>query len=155
MYGCKSLGVFLLIRLSRSELQFSSMRDMYIKLNHAFLLVYSLTDKQTVGELQNIRNQIVRLKGHENVPMVIVGNKSDLADVRQVETSEGRGMADKWGCRFYESSAKSGHNVNQVFMEIVGLIDEQTEKSKGNCCVCKSCVCCKCCRKYFTDCTIL
>ena len=142
--------------------QFSSMRDMYIKVNHGFLLVYSVTDKNSVHELETIRKQIVRVKGTEDVPIVVVGNKKDLTDLRQIETSDGQKMADKWNCRFYEASAKTGDNVNEVFMEIIGLIAEQHIGEGAGCCSCSCsipscscCSCCGCCKKYCNGCIIL
>ena len=132
--------------------QFSSMRDMYVKLNHGFLLVYPLTDKKTLKELEPIRNQIVRLKGTEDVPMIVVGNKYDLSDRRKVGFGEGQMLADKWNCRFYETSAKTRYNVNEIFIDIVELIDDCTKEAEEKKILC--CNGCECCRKHCTRCTI-
>ena len=60
--------------------------------------------------------------------MVLVGNKSDLADKRQVNTEEGQELAEKYGMQFYETSAKSGENVEEIFFksadEIAKKIDQ-------------------------------
>jgi len=51
-----------------------------------FLLVYSICDKQSFDKVQELREKILRTKDSSDVPMVIVGNKCDLEDERQVPT---------------------------------------------------------------------
>ena len=77
----------------------------YGKNNLLARLVFQITS------LHFISDQIVRLKGGENVPMILVGNKCDVYDEREVSQDEGQQMADRWHCPFYETSAKTRHNV--------------------------------------------
>ena len=61
--------------------QFASMRDLYIRNGHGFILVYSVTNEQSFQEVQLLRNQIHRVKQSDRVPIVVCGNKIDLGEV--------------------------------------------------------------------------
>ena len=99
--------------------QFASMRDLYIKNGQGFVVVWSLINHQTFLDIKTMRDQIVRVKGSERVPVLLVGNKVDLESQREVPTVEGMALAQIWGCPFVESSAKNKMNVNEVFAETV------------------------------------
>ncbi len=117
--------------------QFASMRDLYIKNGQGFVVVYSITQHQTFHDIKSMRDQIARVKGTDRVPILLVGNKCDLAHQRQVRTDEGLALAEFWGCPFAECSAKVAQNVNAVFGEIVremNYVAQQTAKAGGGCC---------------------
>ncbi|KAL7863209.1 hypothetical protein SRHO_G00121930 [Serrasalmus rhombeus] len=86
--------------------QFASMRDLYIKNGQGFILVYSLVNQQSFQDIRPMRDQIVRVKRFEKVPLILVGNKVDLESEREVAGSDGRALAQEWGCPFIETSAK-------------------------------------------------
>ena len=67
--------------------QFASMRDLYIRNGQGFILVFSISSKQTFTDIKSMRNQICRVKATEKVPIILVGNKSDLEHERQVSTA--------------------------------------------------------------------
>ena len=63
--------------------------------------------------------QILRVKDVAEVPMILVGNKCDLEEERDVTTSEGKELAKLFNCPFFETSAKARINVEEVFYESV------------------------------------
>ena len=70
-----------------------------------FLLVYSITDDQTFEELQGIREQILRVHPNGKVPMIVIGNKLDLASKdRAVTVDEGNAFAKKFDSSLIEVS---------------------------------------------------
>uniref|UniRef100_T1IN97 small monomeric GTPase n=1 Tax=Strigamia maritima TaxID=126957 RepID=T1IN97_STRMM len=116
--------------------QFASMRDLYIKNGQGFVVVYSLTNHQTFQDIRTMKDQIVRVKGTDRVPILLVGNKVDLDHQREVTTTEGTNLAQQWNCSFLEASAKNRCNVNEVFAEIVREMNDSPSKDKRNYCCC-------------------
>jgi GTPase SAR1 family protein len=75
------------------------------------------------------------------VPMVLVGNKCDLAEQRVISTEQGDELARKFGgCAFLEASAKNKINVEQIFYDLIRQINRKNptpqnkkEKKGGGC----------------------
>ncbi|XP_016135943.1 GTP-binding protein Di-Ras1-like [Sinocyclocheilus grahami] len=101
--------------------QFPAMQRLSISKGHAFILVYSITSKQSLEELKPIYQQILAIKGNvENIPIMLVGNKSDETQ-REVKTEDGEAQSKIWKCAFMETSAKTNHNVTELFQELLNL----------------------------------
>eukprot|EP00058_Branchiostoma_floridae_P018015 XP_002603504.1 hypothetical protein BRAFLDRAFT_79041 [Branchiostoma floridae] len=110
---------------------------LFSKNGQGFYLGSSLTTYQTFQDIKPIRDQIIGVKGTEKVPLVLVGNKVDLESEREVPTSEGKALAQSWGVPFLETSAKSKHNVDDVFAEVVREMNfVQLPDQKDACCTC-------------------
>lgn len=111
--------------------QFTAMRDLYMKNGQGFVLVYSITAQATFNDLTDLREQILRVKDQDNVPMVLVGNKCDLEDERVVGKDQGQMLARQWSnCTFMESSAKLKINVAEIFYDLVRQINSITPEPK-------------------------
>ncbi|XP_036378252.1 GTP-binding protein Di-Ras2-like [Megalops cyprinoides] len=102
--------------------QFPAMQRLSISRGHAFILVYSVISRQSMEELQPIYEQICQIKGGDvqSIPVMLVGNKTDET-YREVQTSEGEGLAARWKCSFMETSAKTNYNVQELFQELLNL----------------------------------
>ncbi|ETN64842.1 MRAS2 [Anopheles darlingi] len=108
----------------KSTDRFPAMRALSISSADAFILVYDVTDSGTFEEVKAIREQIHEIKSTTAVPIVVVGNKTDLSeedeDLRQVarDTTESLVTVD-WENGFVEASAKLNRNVTQIFKELL------------------------------------
>lgn len=90
-----------------------------MKQGQGFLLVFSITSMSSLNELAELREQIIRIKDDEKVPLVIVGNKSDLEEDRAVPRARAFGLSQNWGnAPYYETSARRRANVNEVFIDL-------------------------------------
>jgi GTPase KRas protein len=95
------------------------MRDMYMRSGQGFLLVYDVTSSASFAEMTVFRNQILSSKDADSVPLVILGNKCDIEDQRDVSMAEGIDLAMKFGAEFFEGSAKFRKNVDEAFFAVV------------------------------------
>jgi len=98
---------------------YTAMRDTWLRMGDAFILVFSLTDNNSLQEVKTLHDAIVEAKDSDNVPIVLVGNKKDLVDKRQVPAETAQEIARSWTSPFIETSAKTAENVERVFFEIV------------------------------------
>lgn len=62
------------------------MREQYMRTGEGFLLVYSITSRQSFEEILTFEQQILRVKDKDYFPMIVVGNKADLEGEREVST---------------------------------------------------------------------
>ena len=99
--------------------EYSAMRDQYMRTGQGFLCTFSVTSRCSFEEIAAFRDQIMRVKDNDTVPIVLVGNKCDLPNDRQVTASEGQELAKAFGCPFFETSAKARINVEESFYQLV------------------------------------
>ena len=95
-----------------------------------FIVVYSITSQSSFEEVPRTVFEILRIKDAEKVTIIIVGNKFDLDDQREVPTEEGQELARSLRCPFFEASAKTRHNVVEVFHQIVREIRKEDPRRK-------------------------
>ena len=99
--------------------QFTAMRELYMKQGQGFLLVFSITSSSSLQELFELREQIIRIKDDENIPLVIVGNKLDLEEDRAVSRARAFQISQSWNnAPYYEASARRRANVDEVFIDL-------------------------------------
>ncbi|KUI62616.1 Ras-related protein Rap-1 [Cytospora mali] len=120
--------------------QFTSMRDVYMRNGQGFLLVFSISSRSSLNELYGLREEILRIKDREQVPIVIIGNKADLEDQREVPRPKAFAVSQEWGAPYYEASARTRTNVDEVFTDIcrqmlrvddaLEAMDEETYESR-------------------------
>ncbi|OVA03535.1 Small GTPase superfamily [Macleaya cordata] len=105
--------------------RFRTITTAYYRGAMGILLVYDVTDESSFN---NIRNWIRNIEQHasDNVNKILVGNKADMDESkRAVPTSKGQALADEYGIKFFETSAKTNLNVEQVFFSIARDIKQR------------------------------
>ncbi|KAB2019564.1 hypothetical protein ES319_D07G005300v1 [Gossypium barbadense] len=83
----------------------------------AAVVVYDVTSSETFERAKKWVREVQR-QGNQNLIMFLVANKVDLEDKKKVGNEEGEQYAKENGLTFLETSAKTAHNVNELFYEI-------------------------------------
>ncbi|XP_060599667.1 ras-related protein Rab-37-like isoform X2 [Ruditapes philippinarum] len=97
--------------------RFRSVTHAYYRDANALLLLYDVTNKSS---FDNIRAWLTEINEYaqEDVVIMLLGNKSDMASERIIKTEDGEKLAKDHGVAFMETSAKTGMNVDLAFMAI-------------------------------------
>jgi len=98
---------------------YAAIRDNYFRSGEGFLCVFSITEDESFQASQEFREQILRVKGDDSIPFILVGNKSDLTERRQVGLRQAQDRAEAWRVPYVETSAKTRENVDKVFFDLM------------------------------------
>ena len=109
------------------------MKNYWIEFGKGFLLVFSITDKESLEDIKKRRDKIIKGKHKNKVPMVLVGNKQDLEDERQISYDEAKQLADSWKIDYIETSAKTNLNCKEAFEILIKKISIQIKSKKSSC----------------------
>jgi len=105
------------------------MQRLSIIKGNAFVLIYSVSSKQSLEELAPIIRMLQELKGDaiskDEVPIMLVGNKKDDPK-REVSTETGEKLSSRWGTGFIETSAKNNENITELFQQLLAREKKRT-----------------------------
>jgi small GTP-binding protein len=103
---------------------FRALTRSFYRGTHGCLVVYDITSRKS---FESLSFWIEDLKKYceATTAIVLVGNKSDLIQQREVSTEEGKAVADHHGIPFFEISAKTGANIHCSFDEIVDRVSKK------------------------------
>ncbi|KAL5489941.1 RYH1 [Sanghuangporus weigelae] len=97
--------------------RFRSLIPSYIRDSSVAIVVYDITNRQSFLSTTRWIDEVRSERGND-VIIVLVGNKADLSDKRQIGLEEAQKQADDLSIMFMETSAKAGHNVKSLFKKI-------------------------------------
>jgi len=130
--------------------EYASLQDQWIREGDGYLIVYSITSRDSLEESKVMHDKISRIRDSEDFPLVLAGNKCDLVNERQVSAETGKETIASWNSKrkegackvsFFETSAKGKINTDEAFHQVVRNIrasKAQTDtggskKKKGFC----------------------
>lgn len=113
--------------------EYASLQDQWIREGDGYLIVYSITSTSSFEEAAVLWDKIVRIRDDQtDFPVVLVGNKSDLENEREVMQTKAGARAKNWNdAPFFETSAKTKHNCEEAFFEVVKQIRKKREPGKN------------------------
>lgn len=111
--------------------RFRTITTAYYRGSHGILLTYDITNRISFENMNRWMKDI-KAGTSEGIIIIIVGNKSDLLNERQVSEEEGQAFADRHNCLFFETSAKSGKNVEKSFDKLIHSVFDKIEKEMSD-----------------------
>lgn len=111
--------------------RFQSITANYYHGSHAIAIVYDITSRQSFENVRKWISEVDRL-ANPQVCKLLVGNKADLQDKREVSKEDGQSLADGLGIPFMETSAKTAYNVKDMFMSMCLAIQNRQGRSGFN-----------------------
>ncbi|XP_005994487.1 GTP-binding protein REM 2-like [Latimeria chalumnae] len=97
-------------------------RESCLQMGDAYVVVFSVTNRVSFQKATELRIKLNKYHQNYDVPIILVGNKSDLVRSREVSSEEGSASAMTFSCKYIETSASLQHNTRELFEGVVRQI---------------------------------
>ena len=106
--------------------------DMWISFGEGFLLVFAINAKDSFELIKIKRDRVLKGKHGVKCPILLVGNKQDLENEREVTYDEAKRQAEQWGIEYIETSAINNFNCKEAFEKLAQKILAVKQKNGGD-----------------------
>ena len=110
--------------------RYNSINETYYRKADAVLLVYDITNKESFEAIKNYYCIKIRQLCKSNIPIILLGNKTDRESERQIKTEEGIDLALKEKLKFKETSCQKNENVADAFEALIEMWNIENKKGK-------------------------
>ncbi|MFX0206068.1 MAG: Rab family GTPase [Candidatus Hodarchaeota archaeon] len=116
-FGEKKAAVKLIVVDTAGQEYFGRLRPTYYRGANGALIVFDVTDIKSFNALPKWLDEL-RPNVRAGIPKILIGNKNDLQDEIQIDQEQARNFAEENDMPYFETSAKEGQNVNEIFKHI-------------------------------------
>ncbi|KAG5195755.1 hypothetical protein JEQ12_012050 [Ovis aries] len=124
----KAFKVHLQLWDTAGQERFRSLTTAFFRDAMGFLLMFDLTSQQSFLNVRNWMSQLQANAYCENPDIVLIGNKADLPDQREVNERQARDLAEKYSIPYFETSAATGQDVEKAVETLLDLIMKRMEQ---------------------------
>ncbi len=118
------------IKDTAGQERYSAITSNYYKNADCCLLVYDISQRDSFDALK-IYFQMIKDYWKKNIQIILLGNKTDLEDERQIKSEEGAKLAKDNGYIFLETSCLKNSNVANAFETLIEITNIETKKNKS------------------------
>ena len=111
--------------------RFKSINTSYYRKADCCLLVYDISNKYSFDQLKDYFIETIKEKCKKNIQIILLGNKTDLEDKRQVSAEEGANLALVNNYIFLETSCLKNKNVADAFETLIEITNREAKKAKN------------------------
>ena len=112
--------------------KFNSISESYYKQADCCLLMYDITSMDSFERIKDYYVKTIKMKCKSDIKIILLGNKTDLNNQRQVSQDDGKDLAEKNGYMFMESSCKDNYNVSDAFTALIEMTNNENAKNTEN-----------------------
>jgi Ras-related protein Rab-1A len=111
--------------------RFKSINTSYYRKADCCLLVYDISNKYSFEQLKDYFIETIKEKCKKNIQIILLGNKTDLEDKRQVSSEEGANLALLNNYIFLETSCLKNENVADAFETLIEITNREAKIAKN------------------------
>ena len=112
--------------------RFNAITESYYRDADCCLLVYDITSEESFEKIENYYIDELKKNNDQIKKVILLGNKTDLKDKRQIDHEKGSGLATKHGYIFMETSCKDNYNVSDAFTALIEMTNTELKKKGEN-----------------------
>ena len=109
--------------------RFRALTPSFLRNAEGVVIVFDVTSQESFDNVKGWINSVKSNIGENVIPIIIVGNKIDMENMREISKEDGNKIASENGYKYFETSAKTGKGVDEAFKEIVNQILDIQDKN--------------------------
>ena len=109
--------------------KFNAISESYYKQADCCLLIYDITSMDSFKRVKDYYVETIKKNCKRGIKIILLGNKTDLKNERQVSDDDGKNLAEEYGYMFMESSCKDNYNVSDAFTALVEITNKEINKN--------------------------